>query len=420
MNIENILELHQEQRLSQFQLQSLEILSLSNAELQDLLQEEYRDNPLMEHQSCSEAKESLPDYFQYIAAPEHDRVKCFILEQLNPQIFSRQEWHMLKLLAGYVDERGLLSVPEREKRSLPPLLLQRCLTVLRSLEPAGLCMPSVSSCLEEQLRRQHKLTPEMQKLIRNHLKDIGEKRWKTISEALHMNKKQILNLVKELHTLHPYPLKGFFSSSNTYIQPDIIIKPSWPEAEIILNDHWMGTYNLSDYYSHMMYSTDDPDLKEYFQKKHERCSMIIQQVEQRRHTLIQLSRVIWNYQKPYLCGKGVLRPMTLQEIADQSSVHPSTVSRAIKGKYLQAPGGTKSLKALFQQGCGQGEGAVSQDTVKKHLVQLVAREDRSLPYSDTDLSRHLSEQCGLPISRRVVTKYRLALHIANSYDRRMK
>ena len=188
---------------------------------------------------------------------------------------------------------------------------------------------------------------------------------------------------------------------------------------IELNDKWTGSLGINDYYIHMMETDQDQELKSYFENKLRRARFIMNAIEQRRETLTGITREILKRQEPYLLGKGQLKPMTLEEIADALEIHKSTVSRAIRDKYLRAPSGCFLFRSLFTTGIPSrdGNGDVSRNAVKAKLMELVAAEDKKKPWSDEQLAG-LLQDAGMPISRRTVAKYRMELGIGGAFQRK--
>ena len=422
MKIENKLTQEQIQRLSQFQLQSLQILAMPAEALQEALQKEYTENPFMEYHASHASKDSSTDFLQFVAAPDENYVKNFILEQLNPNQFSKAEWALIDYLAGCVDEYGFLQINEDDLLShlhIPEGLLRRCLDRLRQLEPAGICTTSMAECLKEQLRRSHSLTPPLDAIITDHLDDVAANRLNDIAEALSLSKKELFSLLDTIRALKPHPLKNLSNETSTFILPDVIIHHDEAGLQISLNDSWMGNYSISDYYVRMMNAATDPAIKTYFQHKYYRCYMMLRNIEQRRKTLIAISQAIWAWQTPYFVEGHSLKAMTLKDIAGATGLNTSTVCRAIKNKYVQTPLGTISFKSLFQKGLHKGSRVISQKDITDSLQKAVASEDSSAPLSDADLARYLSDEYNCSISRRVIAKYRALLHIANSYERKL-
>ena len=412
------------QKLSINQIQSLHILSLSSESLRDLLQKESEENPFMDYSpaaNSSLASDTAASFLNFIAAPEERTVKQFILEQVTPSHFTTPQWALFSYLAAYVDTRGYLTITEEEltkKLPLPPGLFTSCLQILQNLEPAGIGATSLKNCLKLQLQRKKKLTPLLEELLENHLDELRKPNSSQLCHSLKCSKKQLTAALRCIKALTPAPLENLFEENTAYIIPDVIIKCSHEDHEIILNDSWVSSYSLSDYYVRMMQSTTDDSVKKYFQEKYTRCRLLFYNIERRRKTLYALTEAIWNHQKNYLKNQGVLQPMTLADIAQEVGVHPSTISRSIKDKYLQTPYLTVSFKSLFQRPFPKKGKNISKEAVKHALYHLIQTETPEKPYSDADLTQLLSDQFKRSFSRRLIQKYRMSLHIENSYNRK--
>ncbi len=408
------------QKLSASQIQSLAILSLSSEDLRELLQKESEENPFMDYHPSSHT-DGAAEFLRFVAAPEKDRIKTFILEQLNPSHFSKPHWALLSYLAQCVDAKGYLTVTEEElaqRIPLPDGLFAACLQTLQNLQPAGIGAQSVADCLKIQLRRSGNLSPLAVQIIDTYMEELGAGHIQAICKALRLPRAKVLPVIRCIRKLDPAPLKGMFDGSDAYVVPDVIIRLTADGHETMLNDSWIASYSISDKYIDMMRKTTDPDIKDYFKQKYTRCYMLLNNIERRRQTLITLTDAIWDWQYDYIRRHRALRPMTLQDIAGTTGFHISTVSRSIKDKYLQSPWRTLPFKRLFQSPLHTGPQPVSKDAVQRRLRELIASENPAKPYSDDQLKDLLSRQFQTTLSRRVVQKYRNRMHIANSYNRK--
>jgi len=170
----------------------------------------------------------------------------------------------------------------------------------------------------------------------------------------------------------------------------------------------------------MMETAQDEELKNYFEEKLKRARFIMNAVEQRRRTLEGITEGILKRQAGYFLGKEPLKPMTLEEIAAEREIHKSTVSRAIRDKYILTPAGCLLIRDLFTTGISGGGKTgedVSRNTVKSRLKALVDQEDKKHPCSDEQLAKLLEAE-GMAISRRTVAKYRMELGIGGAFSRR--
>ena len=197
---------------------------------------------------------------------------------------------------------------------------------------------------------------------------------------------------------------------------------SFPDHfEVLANDYFFPSLHMSGYYQQLMKDTEDQEVKDYLTSKVRQAKWVVRSIEQRRSTLLSCAQCILELQEPFFRkGPGHLSPMSLADVAQRLEVHESTVSRAIRDKYLQCSMGVYPLSYFFSRslgGSGDGEEGASPEAAKILLRKLVEEEDKAHPLSDQKLSQLMGEQ-GCVISRRTVAKYRDELGIPSTTGRR--
>ena len=209
MNTSLNLTQEQLQKISINQIQSLSILSLSAESLRDLLQKESEENPFMEYTPSSTSymtSDGASSFLNFIAAPEQHNIKQFILEQVNPEHFTKPQWALFSYLASHVDSQGYLTITEKslqKKLPLPAGLFSQCIKILQGLEPAGLGASSLKECLTLQLKRKRKLTPLLEELLENHLDNITSQKLSSIYQTMKYSKAQLVKAIKLIKSLNP-------------------------------------------------------------------------------------------------------------------------------------------------------------------------------------------------------------------------
>lgn len=307
------------------------------------------------------------------------------MEQLNAKDYTKKEWNVMKYMAQCLEESGLLLVSTKEishKLGIEEKDCERLLDHLKQLEPAGVFAESVSECLLLQLEREGILNDDLRYIVENHLEDIAMGHLSTVSRALDIKTSQVRKYIFKIQELNPRPLSGYTGGTDQYIVPDILMEKDGEELKIRLNDDWIGDYSINDYYVKMMEQAEDSELKEYFM----------------------------NHKQ--------LKPMTMQNIADDIEMHVSTVSRAVKGKYIQYPGGTIGMRDIFNNTQTFGDQDSTTEEIKEEIRRLVKEEDKKKPLSDSKIVS-LLEQKNMKISRRTVAKYRAQLGIAGTTQRKI-
>ncbi|WP_164689966.1 RNA polymerase factor sigma-54 [Luxibacter massiliensis] len=444
--IEYDLKQQQRQYLSQTQIQSLELMGMCNMELSIFLNNEYLENPILEQYGGGEAPgatEELGDWYSrnqndnegyghgdyaegrhggFVPADREPGIEEYLKEQLDGRHYSPLEWHVMEFLIKNLDDNGFYSTSVKETAGLigaPREVVQKCLSHLQKLEPSGIFAKDLSSCLIRQLETMDIKDTALTQILSEHLEDIAQGRISAITRHIGISSVMARKYIAFIRTLNPRPLSGFYSGNTSYIIPDVLAEKKNNQWEIRLNDHWMGKYQLNEYYLKMLNESKDKDLKEYFGKKLERARFILKSIEQRRNTIYAVAGEILESQKDFFEGIGELKSYSMAEVARRLDIHPSTVSRAVKGKYIQYPGGVLPMKDLYLQG-GRQEGETCGRTaaqMKKILKAVIDGEDKGHPYSDSRLSKELKEQ-GILLSRRGVAKYREELGIKGSFERK--
>lgn len=419
----------QKQILSQKQLQSLSILAMDNVELDMFLQNEYLENPLLEHveimpentAGTSSRNSDEKDPWNYRSEDEGLDLKTAIRDQIKIGSYNKETLDIMEYLIECLDDSGYFTMPLDEaarKCGTSQKQVARCLEELQQFEPVGIFSTSLQECLLKQLEKLNLENDELKQMIMYHLEDVADGNIGNISRKLHISTIQVRKYILIIETLNPRPASGFAGSKTEYIVPDIIVyrDENW---RIELNDHWAGNYEISGYYLKMMSETGDPQLKEYFANKAKRAQLILQSVEQRRQTLLDMMDRIVKWQTPFFHGTGSLRPMTMTDLAESMGVHPSTISRAVKGKYVQYPRETILLKSLFSQEISKNRestGTTAKE-IQAIIQKMIQEEDKKKPYSDQKLKEMLEEK-EISISRRAVAKYREILGIKGSLERK--
>lgn len=430
------LTLENKQVLNQSQIQSLEVLTMCNAELEEYLQNEYLENPLIE---CDERaldnkgiestgwqerdfRNQREAYAVDIPVSTNKDWQKYLIEQLDPLAFSKAQWRVIHFLIECLDSNGYFNISTEEVADLTNTsygLVEGCLDQLKLLEPHGIFSKDLSECLKIQLIMSGIEDQHLFEIIEHHLEDLSDGKISNITRKLNLSSLQVRKYIALIETLNPRPLMGLYTERNVYIVPDVLFEKTEQGWVVSINDNWYGNYKLNDYYLKMLKDTKDEEIKEYFKNKLERARMIFSNIEQRRRTIIQIGQQILELQQDYFEKNGELMPMTMADIANRLDIHTSTVSRAVKEKYVGYPSGTILMKSLFsnQVGGEMGEGNFTATQIKKEIKGLVKNENKKKPLSDQAIMESLKRK-GIHISRRGIAKYREEMGIKGSYQRK--
>lgn len=454
MNMEIKLNLTQEQKLimtQQMQL-SLKLLQMSNFELQTYIEKEVQENPVIDleyKKSDSDSKneidyKSLIKYLEfddyghgsYVREKDDNEVSPLnfvnkqksLREFLLDQIVEIDEPDSVKTVCKYlienINEKGYLdiSLEEVEKElAITKELAEKCLNIVQQLDPPGICARDLKECLKIQLRLKGIKDKNIYEIIDNYLELMAENKYNVIAKNLKISVKEAQKYGDLIKSLEPKPSRGFFTGEETnYIVPEAYVKKIDGKYHVIINDDLLPRLNINQLYKNIINNDNNTDTVKYVKDKLNSAMYLIKSINQRKNTIYRILEKIVEVQKNYFdFGEAFLKPMTLKEIADSLDIHESTVSRAIKDKYINTDRGTVKIKDLFTTGLSKLDSFenVSAKIIKKEISKIIEEEDKSKPISDQKICDILQEK-GIDISRRTVAKYREEMGIKSSSKRK--
>lgn len=428
--MELILEQKQQQKLSAQMIQSMEVLQMGTLELQEYVEELLLENPVLEREdACSQEEGSeLLHKLEWLAANSrqgrHSRsdrslelanaVAAPADESLYDHLGAQIPWNYLSpavcrgiegVLTGLNDNGWLDESTEELARrcGVTPEVMASAELIVRNMDPAGVGARTLSQCLELQLERMGEAGLALT-IVRSHLEDVAKSHFNQIAKVTGASREAIQQACRLIRSLDPRPGAAFAHRTlPPYITPDVLVTEENGCLSVQFADQPLPELKISFYYQELLRSSSEAQVRDYLTQKLRQADWVVKSIEQRKRTLLQCAEHIVALQEEFFRrGRHFLRPMTLADVAARAGVHESTVSRAVKNKYLQCTWGLYPLSDFFSR-------AVDEDTsvqqVKSVLCTLIEQEDKRKPLSDQKLCDALAEQ-GLTISRRTVAKYR--------------
>lgn len=437
-----------EQRLSQtlslLQQQSLTLLTLPIPELREYLSQQIHDYPLLELSGQgTESLTALVEEFEEMAAPSEDDLPWSeysstpqetatdpLLLLKRPQTFTDD---LLLQLAGLelspllrrccmyiiysLSPRGYLVDSEEElsrQTGVPLEDIQQAVYAVQSLTPTGVGAHDLSECLVLQLVESKQFNPYTIRIVKDHLDDLAAGRYGKISTALGIPRQETEYWCAQIRRLNPIPSKGY--ASDRYVQPVIPEASVSKELVVTMNQIAVPAIVMAEEYRTMLSCVQEASVRKFLQNNQQQAKNLTAQLDRRQKTLLEVISCIVRLQPDYFrLGQAHLLPMTMQQVADQLSLHVSTVSRAVSGKYIDTAWGPVALRSLFTSALSDA----SAGGVKTRLLELIRLEDATAPLSDNDLCALLEAQ-QISISRRTVAKYRNELNILPASLRRRR
>jgi len=483
MAIEARLSLRQSQRLVMTPLlqQAIQLLQLSTLELQDVVQKELLENPLLEEVPADGGE--TPDGGE--VAPSAEATPAPTVEPITtdpPPTAERQTddlpFDPIAVLFDEPEERSLVAQEEREDvpfenfvRSVSSLAdhleeqlrfatedpaarrigaeiignldedgylraelgeiaprcaatpeeVERVLTeVVQKFDPIGVGARTIQECLLLQLRSNPPVDPVSVEIIERYFEDLSRRRYQDIARALKLPADRIMESVEEIMGLEPKPGRRFAGNDSRYIVADVYVIKVSGDYTVVLNEEGIPRLRVNALYRSLLRSSGD-EARQYVEQKLRSALWLIKSVDQRQRTLRKVTQSIVKFQRVFL-DKGLpyLRPLSLRDVGEDISMHESTISRVTTNKYVETPQGLFELKFFFHSGIASGDGEmVSSVSVKKMIQDLLANEDAVKPLSDQEVAGILKGR-GLTIARRTVAKYREELGIVPSHQRRLQ
>ena len=265
------------------------------------------------------------------------------------------------------------------------------------------------------------LYEEVKNLIEHHLEDLEHNRMPVIQRKTGMSLEEIHEALEELRKLKPKPGADFTEVHAPTVTPDVFLDVvEGGKYRVRLEEGDLPHLFISPTYRKMLANGQASDqTREWIKRKLNSAQWLIESIEQRRSTLTKVAQAIVDHQTEFLNkGPEFIEPLKMQQIADKVGVHVTTVSRAVDDKWIQTPRGIFPLKRFFGGGTKSAAGEdIAWDAVRLKLQEIVDRENKQAPLSDDDLVSELAKE-GLTVARRTVTKYRKAMKIPSSRQRR--
>jgi len=349
----------------------------------------------------------------------------------------KEQWRMIdadplvktagELIIDYLDEKGFLPVPldeihnkDRHKFGLEHL--QQAIGLVQKLDPTGVGARDLRECLLLQMRQFPDDMSFEIRMVEQCWEHLLENHLPKISKKMDCSLEQVNRAIERMSKLDTSPGLRVGHHENHPITADVIVELDEEDGYMVsLIDARLPNLRVNDFYQKMTRNRDvDDQTRQFLQKNIHSAQWFMDAIQQRKRTLLRVTRAIVRYQKDFFDkGKLHLRPLPMAVIADEVGVHLATVSRAVSGKYVQCPQGILPLRGFFSGGMEDPTGAEhSWDSVKAKLQEIVDNEDKSKPFSDDALRKQLTEAGMGVIARRTVAKYRKIMNIPTARFRR--
>ena len=403
----------------------LELLQLTNDELANMIAEKALENPLLEvHEPYRQSKEMVYNFANNstsldLIGQQQESIQQYLSEMIPIKMqLSEEKRRVLNYLMAHLDHHLFLQVDVThvcEKFSVTAQVVDECIELLQSLEPFGIACKNSQHFLARQVNLDDHAPPFALSFI-HELQALAELNVKYLMKKYHCSKQQVLETIHYIKTLQPFPIIPTPPEQPIFIIPDMEISKIFGQWRVQMNNQLLPNVSINESYVALMKAQSH--MKNYLEQHLKEALLLVEGMEQRKKTLVRIMRWLIQKQHRFLENRQIgMIPLRLMDAAHDLNLHESTISRAIRNKYVKTPFGTLELKQFFPKGISYNENPkLTSDGIKQRIQQLIAEESTSNPLSDQQLAEYLKKE-QIQISRRTVAKYRESLLIPNSTKR---
>jgi RNA polymerase sigma-54 factor len=462
--------LKQQLSLSPQLIQTFEILAMSTLELQQKIRNEIEMNPALEipnesvvsleriaeretstheedfsdttaydpdrpragsniHESSSYDQEASDRNQMYLegALARSETLQEHLMRQLGCLRLQDEHMEIGRLIISNLDQNGFhQQPPESLVKPRQREILQSMIGVVQNLDPPGIAAADFRESLILQAKFDKLVGNDLKNfsaLVNDHLEQMRQNKIKEVAKTLGIPEEELEILYQYLKTLNPFPGLQYSADEIQYAVPDLIVRKIDGRLQLRLNTENLPTLSIDPDFSQLMGNPRDKAYKEtnaYIHNAIKSANLLISQIQMRSDTMKKIGIELVKFQHEFfLNGPRSLKPLTYRMIAEDLSLHETTISRAVQGKYIDTDYGIMPIKQLFSSAIQtvdpEGED-LSKRAVMDIMQEIISGHTGSKPLSDQKIADLLAER-GIKIARRTVSKYRLSLNIDSSYVR---
>ena len=442
MKLNNRLDIVQSQKLvmtTQLK-QSLDILNMSNLELEEQIKKDAQENPVLELERTESIdwgtfiKKNIKNYnIKHYDLDNEITLENIIKYEINLYDYVKSQLVFLKLnkkeikvceyIVDCLDIDGYLSCDEKhiiQELNIDEKYFYKCLKYIQQLEPIGIGARDLSECLLIQMENENTKDDILKSIIVEDLNLIGQNKIKLLSKKYNINMEKCLKYIEKIKEFNPKPGRIYSNEKTIYVQPDVIVRKINDEFIVYMNDRDNFHISINNYYKNILNSNNlDEKSREFIKNKLNYALNLLKNIETRKSTILKIADVIVKKQKDFFNkGKKYIKPMKLKDIALDLGYHESTISRGINNKYMLTPYGLFEFKYFFSKAIeSEEEKGTSSTKVKNMIKELIDKENKLKPLSDDKICKLLKEE-GITLARRTVAKYREEMNILSSSKRK--
>ncbi len=374
----------------------------------------------------SPASESVekPSFETFLSAPV--TLADHLHSQLSVSVLAENIRDAAESIIGNLDEDGYLSASLEEIAAMGDHNLEEidaALKVVQSLDPAGVGARNVRECLLLEIESMNGHGGVAWQIVSDHLRLLEMRQYRELAKILARPMDHIETAVKAIRRLNPRPGLRYSGAGARTVEPDVHFIKDGEDYIIQMNDEDVPQLRLNAQYRRMLDRDNGAtkEVRDYVRERYTSAIQLMKNIEQRKQTILKVCQAIVRRQTEFLAdGLDSLKPMMIKEVAEEVGVHPSTVSRAVAGKYVHTPQGVFELRYFFSEAV---QGPLGGNTplllLKRKVKKMIAEEDSAHPLTDEQITTALQQE-GINVTRRTVAKYREDMKIPSTHQRRVR
>lgn len=470
------LKVTQKQILTPGLVQMVSVLVLNKLELKEMMNQEIMENPILEEildeptpleeQAAQEERAAAPadqevlraegtedpfedidfgSFFEDYLDPGYRTPQAEVVELPSFENFlssptslvDHLEWQLtlghhtaamqsaITSILGNLNEDGYLSASLEEIAASGADKmeeLEQALRLVQECDPAGVAARDLRECMLLQLRALGAEGSTAWQIVSDHLALLEDRQYKEIAKALKKTPEEVAAAVAVIRKLDPFPCQRYNQTQPRLIEPDVYIVKSSEEYAVLVNEDDLPQVRLNPAYRHLLEPGESSrEVRNYVKERYASAMRLLKNIEQRKQTIVRVCQAVIRRQGDFLdYGVDYLKPMMIKDVAEEVGVHPSTVSRAVAGKYAHTPQGVFELRYFFSEAVnGPSGSAMPLLILKRKVKKMIEQEDKASPLTDDQIAHILCQQ-GIAVNRRTVAKYRADLKIPSTHERRVK
>ena len=393
----------------------LNIISIPAIELKEKIEKAIEENPFLEYDIKSNHNNlDINSIIENTASNSKESLFEHLKSQISIVFNNKKDIELAELISTFINENGYLTISSEEIADILNISVKKAdeiIKILKTLEPIGIAAKNISECLSTQLKNKENIDKNIKNIainiVENYLNELSKKDYKYISSKMNISEKNILEALKLIQTLEPYPAREFDTTTIKYIVPELFIFKENNKWQVKTNETFILPLKINKKYSKILKENNFNN--DILKEKKLEAQNLISTVNERKKSLKRVGEGLLKLQIDFFeNGKEFMKPLRLKDLALETNLSESTISRISNGKYLNTVWGTFSIKYFFSKNIKAINGELGSRAVKEIIKRIIENSNAKL--SDEKIRLILKSE-GIEIARRTVAKYRQSMNI---------